>query len=190
MKNERQKEILELIQREKNLRISELSQYFGVSEMTIHRDIKPLIEQGQIMKTFGGITVVQANQDHRTDSQQCVVCYSKIDDRLSYRIILPSNRVESACCVHCGLIRHKEVQDQIIQAICYDFLYHTTISSQMAWYVMDTSIDMHCCQPQLLAFGRKDDGDKFVKGFGGRVLSFEQAMREVIQVEKGCCRHE
>jgi len=190
LRNERQKKIMELIQSKQTLKISELSQCFGVSEMTIHRDIKPLIEEGLIMKTFGGISLGHTDQVPRHDPADCAVCLRKINDRLSYRIILPQNRVDTACCAHCGLIRHKGVHDQVIQALCHDFLYHTTISSLIAWYVMDSSVDMHCCQPQLLAFGRKEDAEKFVKGFGGRVLSFELAMKEVTEAGKGCCEHE
>lgn len=190
MRNERQEKMLELIQARKNLKISELSQEFGVSEMTIHRDIKPLVEDGLVIKTFGGITLVRSDQGYGHYPQDCPICLRKINERLSYRMILPHNRVDTFCCVHCGLIRHQEVQHEVIQALCFDFLYHTTISSLMAWYVVDSSVDMHCCQPQLLPFGRKEDGQRFVNGFGGRVLSFEQALKEVTETGKGCCEHE
>ncbi|RKD25551.1 transcriptional regulator [Ammoniphilus oxalaticus] len=178
---------MDLIQTERSLRTAELSERFNVSEMTIYRDIKPLIEQGLVMKTFGGIALMQNEREVR-GSQECVVCYRTINERLSYRLILPNNRIDSACCAHCGLIFHKEYEDDVIQALCYDFLLQTTISAPLAWYVLDTSLDMQCCQPQALAFGRISDAEKFVKGFGGRVCSFEEATREVTRTE-GCCKH-
>src|SRR5699024_7115015 len=87
--NERQKKIMELIQGRKSLKTAELSELFGVSEMTIYRDIKVLIEQGLVIKTFGGITLMEPNEPSLRDPQACVVCYRNINDRLSYRLILP-----------------------------------------------------------------------------------------------------
>ncbi|GAX89675.1 DeoR family transcriptional regulator [Effusibacillus lacus] len=103
---ERQIRIKELIQVRRNLKISELSELLGVSEMTIHRDIKPLIEEGIVIKTFGGITLVRETPGTVSDNDDCVFCNRKIDTRLGYRLILPNNKVETTCCAHCGLLRH------------------------------------------------------------------------------------
>ena len=54
---ERRSRIKALIQSKQNMKISELSELLGVSEMTIHRDLRPLLEEGLIHKTFGGITL-------------------------------------------------------------------------------------------------------------------------------------
>jgi DeoR/GlpR family transcriptional regulator of sugar metabolism len=40
------------------LRVSEISKRLDVSEMTVYRDIKPLIEQQKVLKTVNGITLV------------------------------------------------------------------------------------------------------------------------------------
>lgn len=181
---------MELICEKKTLKTSELSKFFDVSEMTIYRDIRPLIEQGLVMKTFGGIALLESN-DRSRNPQQCVVCDRTINLRLSYRLILSNNRIESACCAHCGLIFHRDCEEEVAQALCYDFLLQTTVSAYIASYVLDTSLDAQCCQPQVLPFGRREDARKFVKGFGGRVCSFEEAMNEVVASKEGCWgRHE
>ncbi|WP_380028302.1 DeoR family transcriptional regulator [Effusibacillus consociatus] len=189
--SERQRRIKELIRDRGNLRISELSELLGVSEMTVHRDIKPLVEEGFIIKTFGGITLVREEPGKVLDDNDCVFCSRRIDQRLAYRLILPNNRVESACCAHCGLLRHQQLGDQVIQAICFDFFSNTTISSSSAWFVVDTAIDIGCCQPQILTFARKDYAEGVVKGFGGCVLSFDKAIESVngnMRSEReGCC---
>lgn len=61
---ERQKQIRHLIQVEKVLRINELSERFNVSEMTIHRDIKRLLEEGLILKTSGGISLAENDEQN------------------------------------------------------------------------------------------------------------------------------
>ena len=75
---ERKKQIKELIVNRKTLKISELSKIFSVSEMTIHRDIKTMVESGFIEKTFGGISLV--NQEYNvSNNNECVVCHRGIN---------------------------------------------------------------------------------------------------------------
>lgn len=182
---ERQKRIKDLIIDRNNLKISELSEILNVSEMTIHRDLKPLIDAGFIMKTFGGISLIQNDEKKDTVFESCVFCSNNVDERQAYRIILPNNKIEVACCAHCGLLRHRQFGEDLVQAICHDLFKQTTISAPSAWYVMDTSIHIGCCQPQVLTFQWKEHADKFVKGFGGTVYSFRTAMEVVFEKMNG-----
>ncbi|MFD2628596.1 DeoR family transcriptional regulator [Oceanobacillus kapialis] len=187
---ERKKRIRALIEEERHMKISELSKRFGVSEMTIHRDIKPLLEQGVITKTFGGIAWNQETYEAKAQSQGCVYCGRNYTERLAYRLILSNHNMETACCAHCGLMRHIQLDEEVMQAICPDFLRHTTVSAPLAWFVMDTSVHMGCCHPQVLTFEWREHADKFVKGFGGNVYSFEEAKAVVLQKMNGegnCC---
>ncbi|MBU5465501.1 DeoR family transcriptional regulator [Virgibacillus sp. MSJ-26] len=176
---ERQNRIKSLMQEREHMKISELSQELNVSEMTIHRDLKPLIDQEYVIKTFGGVTLSQHLQKSPPSQEVCVICQRDINERLAYRLILPNNQIEMACCAHCGLMRHRQLSGNVIQAICHDFLKHTTISAPDTWYVMDTSINIGCCQPQVLTFEQKNDAEKFIKGFGGQIYTFEEAVTAV-----------
>lgn len=177
---ERLNQINEIIHHKKNIKISELSKELGVSEMTIHRDIKPLIENETIAKTFGGITLINQN-GYEDTNKYCIICNRDINEKMAYRIILADRKIELTCCAHCGLLRHHQHGQDVKQAICYDFLKLTTINARSAWYVMDTKIDMGCCQPQVLAFEWKNHALNFVKGFEGKVLSFDKATETVIK---------
>lgn len=187
---ERLHRIKELIHEKKNLKISELSKELGVSEMTIHRDLKPLVEEGTVIKTFGGVSL--AKSVHVDTNETCVYCSRPIQEKMAYRLILSNNQIELACCAHCGLLRHRQLGDEVVQAICSDFLRQTTISPQSASFVMDTSIDIGCCQPQALVFEWKEHAEKFVKGFGGQVYTLKEAMEVVFQKMQGepCSHHE
>lgn len=55
IKAERQKQILEVIRKHGRITIAELSKDFGVSDITIRRDLKALDEQGFIQQAHGGI---------------------------------------------------------------------------------------------------------------------------------------
>ena len=189
--NERQQRIKELINSHKNLKISELSEILGVSDMTVHRDIKVVVEQGIVEKTFGGISLIES-QVRKPNVNECVVCYRTIDQRLSCQLILTNNRVEVTCCLHCGIIRHQMLGNEVVETLCCDLFTNTTISAINAWYVMDTSIDLSCCMPQVLPFKQKEHAEGFVRGFGGTVLTFEQAWQKVIGQEcshKGGCHN-
>ncbi|WP_088052077.1 DeoR family transcriptional regulator [Virgibacillus dakarensis] len=188
---ERQNRIKELVRDKQNIKITDLSELLGVSEMTIHRDIKPLINEGVVMKTFGGISLVREQQPgNHSNVEVCVFCSRKIQDRLAYRLILSNNETEMACCAHCGLLRHRQLGKKVVQAICPDFFKQTTISAPLAWYVVDASVDIGCCKPQVLTFEQKEPADNFVKGFGGQVYTFSEVIEVIFQKMNGghsCC---
>ncbi|HET7580782.1 MAG TPA: DeoR family transcriptional regulator [Bacillales bacterium] len=175
---ERRQRIRELVLARQNMKISELSRLLDVSEMTIHRDIKPLMDEGLIMKTFGGITLVRQNEES-VGMNGCVICSREIQDKFSYRLIFKDQRIETACCPHCGILRHHQMETEVLQAICRDFLTETTISAEMGWYVLNSELQVGCCQPQILTFKWKEHAEKFVKGFGGAVLSFHETKEKM-----------
>ena len=70
---ERQRQIKLLVQKNKTVKISELSEQFAVSEMTIYRDIKPLLEEGFITKTFGGIALAEKKEPSLSKDRKSVV---------------------------------------------------------------------------------------------------------------------
>ena len=176
---ERLNQISKIIHNERYIKISELSRRLGVSEMTIHRDVKSLIEDDIVAKTFGGITLLNKQENTQTDSG-CIICSRRIIKKMAYRMILANNNIEIACCAHCGLLRHRQLGQDVRQVICYDFLRETTISAKSAWFVMDTTVNMGCCQPQVLTFELEEHATDFIKGFGGKVYSFQQATDAVI----------
>lgn len=187
---ERQKEIRKLIEEKNTLKINDLSEHFNVSEMTIYRDIKPLIDEGLVTKTFGGISLSKKN--HHTVSKQshCTYCHKPNNQKMTYRLILKDDRIETTCCAHCGLLRHRQLGEEVIQALCHDFFMNTTISASLTWYVMDTSLHVSCCQPQVLTFDQREHAEKFIKGFGGNIYAFAHAMETVYEKMQGsqpCC---
>lgn len=178
---ERQTYIKELIQAENHIKISELSKRLNVSDMTIHRDVKVLIDEGVVVKTFGGISKNVPSTPSASDINKCVCCYRDIHERMSFHLILTDFTMEKACCAHCGLLRYRQVEGKLSQAICHDFLSDVTIDAHMAWYVMHTSIDINCCTPQILTFKQEGHAKQFIKGFGGAIYSFVEAMEQLLQ---------
>lgn len=58
---ERRNEILERLQREKRVVVSELSQHYQVTEETIRRDLEKLEHDGLVVKSYGGAVLNEQN---------------------------------------------------------------------------------------------------------------------------------
>lgn len=176
---ERQEKIKTLIKQERVLNVDDLSEQFQVSRMTIYRDVKPLMEEGLVHRSSGIITLVEKDRQAVQVDNRCVYCKRPNDSKMVYRLILTNDNVETACCAHCGLLRHRQLGDTVSHALCGDFLLDTTVSAFLMWFVMDTTLHVSCCQPQVLPFGNKTHAEQFIHGFGGQVYSFQHALEEV-----------
>ncbi|MBM7110621.1 DeoR family transcriptional regulator [Brevibacillus laterosporus] len=186
---ERRQQILLWLEQEAYLRISEISKRLEVSEMTIYRDIKPLLDQQKVSKTSNGIRLVPRQQMLSTC---CSYCHKVSHSRLSVQLIKSNQLVEQTCCAHCALLRYQDCREDVLQIICRDFLTDTTISAQMACFLLHTDINLHCCQPQALPFESVHQAQQFQKGFGGAIYDFEGAI-VAIQTEmtgSACCHKE
>lgn len=64
MRDERQKYILKLIEENDYLKVSEASKMFGVTEMTIRRDLQELERQGKLNRVHGGATKIDSYWDN------------------------------------------------------------------------------------------------------------------------------
>jgi DeoR family transcriptional regulator, copper-sensing transcriptional repressor len=115
-----------------------------------------------------------------------------LNNRHPVQIITIHQQVEQLCCPHCGLLRYKDIETNVSQIICRDFLQNTTISAKMAYFLFDSDFNLNCCQPQVLTFDSLKYTEQFQRGFGGTILRFEEAVEEVSKRmigDRGCgCR--
>jgi DeoR family transcriptional regulator, copper-sensing transcriptional repressor len=186
---ERQQQILTWLEQEGTLRVSEISKRLDVSEMTIYRDLKPLIDQQKVLKTSNGIALIPESY---VSSNTCTYCYRPSNSRLSVQLIKMNQQVEHTCCPHCGLLRYKDAEKEVSQIICHDFLKDTTISGKLANFLLDANIQLNCCQPQVIAFESLQQAKQFQMGFGGEIYNFEDAIKALNEKMNGqtCCPSE
>lgn len=181
---ERRQKILEMLERKGNLRITEISERLNVSEMTVYRDLKPLIEQEKIMKTSNGVALFSSI---KKSTNACAFCYKESNTRHSVQIITIHQQVEQTCCIHCGLLYYSEIENQVSQIICKDFLFDTTLSAKLATFIIGAELNLKCCHPQVLAFESSRHAEQFQKGFGGELYSFYDAIEVIKQKMNGSC---
>lgn len=174
---ERQQHILTWLEQEGTMRVSEISKRLEVSEMTVYRDLKPLIDQNKVLKTSKGIALV--TQAFQSGNNRCSYCHKELNTRMSVQLIKKNQHVEQTCCPHCGLLRFRDIKNDVSQIICQDFLKDTTISAKTATFFLNANIHLNCCEPQVIAFESLKQAKQFQKGFGGTIFGFEEAIEAI-----------
>lgn len=64
---ERQHMIMDRIQKDKSVKVVELSKQFGVTEETIRRDLEKLAKKGIVKKTYGGAILMSYREDKESE---------------------------------------------------------------------------------------------------------------------------
>ncbi|RUM27678.1 MAG: DeoR/GlpR transcriptional regulator [Aquifex sp.] len=170
---ERKRKILELL-KEKERTPKELADIFKVSLMTIYRDIKELEKEGLIERKHGTISL----KEDESSLQHCVICSKDIDGRFNVILFLNEGKKVHACCPHCGLMAFRKLSDKVESIIMKDFVSCNPVNAFTSWYVVGADISP-CCSPSAFAFSDRYIAEKFSKGFGGKVLDFEDALEEI-----------
>ncbi|MCA1064036.1 DeoR family transcriptional regulator [Rossellomorea sp. AcN35-11] len=183
---DRQQKILVWLKEEGTLRVSEISSRLGVSEMTVYRDLKPLLEENKVQKTSNGISTSE-RRGIPTDS--CIYCLKPATSRRSVQLVKKDHSIEQACCPHCGLLRYDDIKEDVVQILCRDFLTDMTISGKTATFVIGADLNLNCCHPQVIAFDSNKQARQFQTGFGGYLYNFQRAISAISEEMQGsgCC---
>jgi DeoR/GlpR family transcriptional regulator of sugar metabolism len=84
LKEERQQRIVEMVRQNRQATIAELSRLFGVSDVTIRRDLRELAVQGVLRRAHGGaVAAVPASPEppvvqRMTQSEACKACIGRV----------------------------------------------------------------------------------------------------------------
>jgi Fe2+ or Zn2+ uptake regulation protein len=164
----REKTILELLQKRGSVSIQELAEACGVSAMTIHRDLDKLAKAGLIQKKHGGAALME------TSPNQCAMCGKPISERTLFIVQLESGEQKRACCAHCGLMIQNHAKG-VQQSLAADYLRGHILSAGQAVYLLNSEMAV-CCMPSVLTFGSRQDAEKFQTGFGGEIANMREAI--------------
>lgn len=164
---DREKKILEHLQKQGSASIQELMGVFGVSNMTIHRELNKLEEAGLIKKKHGGVTLVTSI----VGENLCAMCSKSILERTVFIVRFENGEQKRACCAHCGLMLQSQ-KKKTAQSLTTDYLRGHIISANQAVYVLGSELNV-CCVPSVLSFGSQQDAEKFQKGFGGTLANMQ-----------------
>ena len=79
------------------------------------------------------------------------------------------------CGVQCGLTLHLRFKEKFKSATATDLLSNRSFDAQKGFYVYKSTVitDM---APGFISFGIKANAEKFQKGFGGKVVTYKEAL--------------
>ena len=171
---QRRAQILEWLNERGSLTIDEMARRFGVSTMTIHRDIDRLAREGAARKVRGGLMLPADPSSARPTPATCSMCGKPVPSRTAWVVTPNAGEQWQTCCAHCGLLRlHHATGSQSVLAV--DFLYGQMVNAYQATFVLGSDVTL-CCVPSVLCFATRHDAERYTRGFGGDLMDFQGAL--------------
>ena len=117
---------------------------------------------------------------------KCSLCGMNLagNENTAYEIVYMDGTQETYCCPHCGLYEHAMKKDSVKSARARCFISGEWMDPDQAVFLFKSSA-VPACAPSWIAFGDKAEAEKFQKGFGGTLYSFEEALTERAKMPKG-----
>jgi len=116
----------------------------------------------------------QANADK---IERCLVCGMDVSKytHVKYVVTTTDGKQYITCGVQCGLTLHLRLKNKFQSATATDLISHRPINAKKGFYVYKSSVitDM---APGFIAFKRRENAEKFSKGFGGQVVTYNEAL--------------
>lgn len=116
----------------------------------------------------------QANADK---IERCLICGMDVSKytHVKYVVTTTDGKQYITCGVQCGLTLHLRLKNKFQSATATDLISHRTINAKKGFYVYKSSVitDM---APGFIAFKRRVNAEKFAKGFGGQVVTYNEAL--------------
>jgi DNA-binding Lrp family transcriptional regulator len=191
--SERRAQIVAWLQEEPRLSIKQLVARFGVSGMTIHRDLHKLAANGVVEKVHGGVVLRMPEKPMMQEPLAttgsahvvCQFCGGGVMERTVFTVMRQGREKMSACCPHCGILLLQQLDD-VSSALTPDFLYGRRINVFQAYFVVGSEVRV-CCLPSTICFATQIEAEKFQRGFGGEVLDFAEAEAHLRECHHGGC---
>jgi len=109
--------------------------------------------------------------------KRCIICGMDLSKYPHTRYVAMTTEGEEfyTCGVQCGLTLHLRLKERFKGGAATDLLSNRSIDAQKAFYVYKSTVitDM---APGFIAFATKTNAEKFQKGFGGQVLTYQEAL--------------
>ena len=108
---------------------------------------------------------------------RCHVCGMDVSKYPHTKYIVKTGEGEEVftCGVQCGLTLHLRLKEKFKSATATDLLSNRSVDVQKAFYVYKSTVitDMG---PGFIAFSTREKAENFAKGFGGRVVTYQEAL--------------
>ncbi len=111
------------------------------------------------------------------DPQGCSICGMDVSKytHVKYVVTETDGKTHTTCGVQCGLTLQIRLGNKFKSAVATDLITHREVEASKASYVYKSSVitDM---APGFIAFSTKEKAENFAKGFGGKVVTYQEAL--------------
>lgn len=193
---ERRRQLLVWLNEAGSLSLQELVGRFGVSKMTVHRDLALLERRQALRRIHGGAIAVEKERPASGVSagaaarvpESCGICQRPVSAHLLYSLTLPGGAPQPFCCAHCGVSAQLGISAQPMMIMTTDFLSGRPHPAQHSWFVLGSDV-VPCCRPSMLTFEDQAMARRFQSAFGGQLGRLSTAI-DFLREEMGGDRKE
>lgn len=111
------------------------------------------------------------------DIKRCIVCGMDVSKypHTKYVVTTTEGKEFQTCGVQCGLTLHLRFKEKFKSATASDLLSNRSFDAQKGFYVYKSTVitDM---APGFISFVTRANAEKFQKGFGGQVVTYQEAI--------------
>jgi nitrous oxide reductase accessory protein NosL len=109
--------------------------------------------------------------------RRCIVCGMDVSKypHTKYGVTTTESETFMTCGVQCGLTLHLRLKEKFKSATATDILSNRSFDAQKGFYAYKSTVitDM---APGFIAFVTRANAEKFQKGFGGKVVTYQEAL--------------
>lgn len=109
--------------------------------------------------------------------ERCNVCGMDVSKypHTKYVVTTTEGKEFVTCGVQCGLTLHLRLKEKFKTAMATDLLSNRSMDAQKGFYVYKSTVitDM---APGFISFVTRANAEKFQKGFGGKVVTYQEAL--------------
>lgn len=121
---------------------------------------------------LGFLFVSGAALAENKSGSHCNSCNASIGGA-KFVVVKDNGKKETYGCPKCALTT--EDMKKVSSAEATDFLTRKSIDAAKAFYLVESDVG-DCCPPFWLSFASRESAEKFAEGFGGDVLSYQEAV--------------
>ena len=112
-----------------------------------------------------------------SEVKRCIVCGMDVSKYPHTKYVVTTTGGEEfiTCGAQCGLTLHLRLKEKFKSATATDLLSNRSFDAQKGFYVYKSTVitDM---APGFIAFINRTNAEKFQKGFGGKVVTYQEAL--------------
>ena len=118
--------------------------------------------------------------------EKCPLCGMNNAGNENTAFVVEKNTGETVtyCCAHCGLWVMAKEGDSVKSAKTRDFISGEWENAKDAVYVFNSKA-VPACAPSWISFAKKKEAEMFRKGFGGKLLAFDAAIKKRASMPQG-----